>query len=258
LDLRATHDALLARIEDAALTASQPSEQAFHDGWLLRYANGKAKRARSVNLVGPGCLPLSAKLDFCAAFYAQRRLPLLFRLTPFSQPAGVDDALAQRGLLAFEETRVMVLPLAERARVAPPQVDLVELDAARFGDTLGALHGLDASRTAVERHRFARSAVDGIYLAVRDGERLVACGSAAIDGSLVGIFGMVTAAAQRGRGLATALLTALLERSHARGATIAYLQVDATNTPARCAYTRFGFVDRYAYWYRMPASGENA
>jgi N-acetylglutamate synthase len=149
----------------------------------------------------------------------------------------------------------MVLALDERVNVAVPPVDLVELDVERFGDTLGELHGLDASRTAVERERFARSAVDGIYLAVRDGDALVACGSAAIDGALVGIFGMVTQPTQRGRGLATALVAALLERARARGATTAYLQVDETNAPARRAYVRFGFADRYAYWYRMPAAG---
>ena len=59
----------LARIEDAALTASQPREQAFHDGWLLRYANGKAKRARSVNMIGAGERALDDKLAYCAAFY---------------------------------------------------------------------------------------------------------------------------------------------------------------------------------------------
>ena len=255
--LRETHDPLLARIEDAALTATQPREQAFHDGWLLRYANGKAKRARSVNLVGPGSLPVATKVDFCAAFYAQRQLPLLFRVTPFSQPLGIDDELAQRGLPAFEETRVMALELSEHASVAAPAIDLVELDAGHFGTTLGSLHGLDPERTAVERERFARSGVNSIYLAARNGDALVACGSAAIDGLFVGIFGMVTKADVRGRGLATALLAALLERARALGATIAYLQVDITNAPARRAYTRFGFVDRYAYWYRMPAVGKD-
>jgi predicted GNAT family acetyltransferase len=151
----------------------------------------------------------------------------------------------------------MVLALKQRAEFSPRPVDVVELDVERFGATLGALHGLDAARAASERERFVRSAVDGIYLAVRDGDALIACGSAAVDGTLAGIFGMVTVPALRGRGLATALVGALLDRASARGATIAYLQVDATNAPARRAYERFGFADRYAYWYRTPSSGED-
>lgn len=59
--LRTVQDPALARIEDAALTASQPREQSFYDGWLLRYAKGKARRARSVNLVGAGVQPMAVK-----------------------------------------------------------------------------------------------------------------------------------------------------------------------------------------------------
>ena len=44
--LRQTSDVLAARIEDASLAASQPAQQSFFDGWLLRYSPGKAKRAR--------------------------------------------------------------------------------------------------------------------------------------------------------------------------------------------------------------------
>ena len=85
-----------------------------------------------------------------------------------------------------------------------------------------------------------------------DGDRPVACGSAVVDGDLVGIFGMVTAASERGRGLATQLVDALLQRARARGCTTAYLQVEAGNAAARRAYSKFGFTDGYAYWYRRP------
>lgn len=254
--LRTAHGAALARIEDATLTASQPREQAFYDGWLLRYANGKAKRARSVNLTGPGELPLDEKLAYCADFYARRGVPFILRLTPFSQPSGADQALAQAGYIAAEDTRVMVLALSEANRVPAPQGTLVTLDRAEFGAALASLHGLDPQRAEVERDRYARSALDGIYLAVRAGERIIACGSAAIDGERAGIFGMVTAAECRGRGLATRILVELLHQARAQGCTTGYLQVDAGNAPARRAYSKFGFRDGYAYWYRFPPAAE--
>jgi len=254
--LRKARGGALARIEDAALTASQPREQAFYDGWLLRYANGKAKRARSVNLTGPGELPLAEKLAYCAEFYARRGVPFILRLTPFSQPSGVDQALAQAGFIAAEDTRVMVLDLSEASHVSAPPATLVALDRAEFGATLASLHGLDPQRAEVERDRFARSSLDGIYLAVRDGERIIACGSAAIDGERAGIFGMVTAAERRGRGIATRIVVELLGQARARGCTTGYLQVEAGNAPARHAYSKFGFRDGYAYWYRCPSAAE--
>ena len=49
---------LARRIEDAGLNASAPPQQAFVDGWLLRLSPGKAKRARCINALQRGRLPL--------------------------------------------------------------------------------------------------------------------------------------------------------------------------------------------------------
>jgi ribosomal protein S18 acetylase RimI-like enzyme len=38
----------------------------------------------------------------------------------------------------------------------------------------------------------------------------------------------------------------------ADGARLAYLQVEASNAPARRVYERLGFADAYAYHYRSP------
>ena len=250
--LRATRDLALARIEDAGLSASQPREQAIYDGWLLRYANGKAKRARSVNPIAAGELPVEEKLAYCAEFYARQGVPLILRITPFSRPAGIDGTLAALDYAAAEETRVMVAALDGGAPVAAPDRPATELDRADFGAVLAVLHGLDPVRATAERDRFAHSVVDGLYLVVREEDRTVGCGCAVFDGALVGVYGMVTAADRRGHGIATRLVAELLQRGRARGCTTAYLQVDAANSAARRVYAKFGFIDRYAYWYRSP------
>ena len=82
---------LLSRIEDAGLNASAPPQQRWVDGWLVRFSPGKAQRARCINALAPGCLPLSEKLAYCQSLYRAAGLRLLFRVTPFSQPAGLDD-----------------------------------------------------------------------------------------------------------------------------------------------------------------------
>lgn len=256
-DLRTTRDASAARIEDAALTASQPSEQSFYDGWLLRYSPGRAKRARSVNAVAAGELALAEKLGYCRDFYARNGLPCVFRMTPFSQPAGLDAQLAAAGYAAAEESRVMTMALADAAGVVTSGPALRELDADGFGAVLADLHELDATRRIAERDRIAHSALAGVYLAAFDGAAPIACGSLVVEGEVAGIFGMVTRAALRGRGLATHIVAALLQRARAAGVRTVYLQVDAGNAPARRAYSKFGFTDRYAYWYRYaPAAQE--
>jgi len=253
--LRDARDPIAARIEDASLSVAQPSQQSFFDGWVLRYSAGKAKRARSINAIGAGVLSLPEKFAYCVDFYARHRLPCLFRITPFSRPDRLDRALDVAGFAAYQDTRVMKVALSEATVPDSPQHDVRVIDVEQFTDALGKLHGLDAVKAHAERERFARSAVDGIYLAQFKGDVPIGCGSIAVDGSLAGIFGMVTAASHRGRGIATMLVTELLAHARNAGATIAYLQVEADNTPARRAYARFGFEDCYAYWYRTPPEG---
>jgi GNAT superfamily N-acetyltransferase len=60
---------------------------------------------------------------------------------------------------------------------------------------------------------------------------------------------MATAPAQRGRGIASALLARLLTWAWEHGAAHAYLQVDAANAPALAVYGKFGFATVYTYHY---------
>ena len=49
----------LSRIEDAGLNASAPPQQLWLDGWLVRFSPGKAKRARCINAVAVGRMPIA-------------------------------------------------------------------------------------------------------------------------------------------------------------------------------------------------------
>jgi len=87
-------DTLLSRIEDASLNASAPPQQRWMDGWLVRLSPGKAKRARCVQAVADGRLPLPERLVLCQSVFDAAGLPAVVRITPFSRPVGLDDALA--------------------------------------------------------------------------------------------------------------------------------------------------------------------
>src|SRR5512141_3183507 len=91
----------IARIEEAGLNALQMPRQLFYDGWLLRLSPGSAKRGRSVNAHFGSTLPLEGKIGHCEDVYARHALPVLFRVTPFTQPPDLEAALAARGYVAF-------------------------------------------------------------------------------------------------------------------------------------------------------------
>ncbi len=254
---------LLSRVEDAGLNASAPPQQRWLDGWLVRTNPGKAKRARCVNAVAPGRLPLAEKLALAAEVFREAGLPLVVRITPFTEPPGLDAELAARGFGLLDDTRVMVCPaLSAAVTTAPPALPKglhwAALPAPEFAEAVGALRGSPPEQRRAHAERLRHSPVPYEGFAIVDaaqGGRVLACGQFARESALVGLYDVFTAPDARGRGLATLLCRRLLDLAQAAGARTAYLQVEADNVPARAVYPRLGFADGYAYHYREAPAG---
>ena len=247
----------LSRIEDAGLNASAPPQQRWLDGWLVRLSPGKAKRARCINAVAAGRRPLAAKLAECERLYRDAGLPLMIRITPFTQPLGLDAELAACGFEIVDDTRVMVLSALRPSEPVPLPAGMVwtSLTALDFAQAVGALRGTPAAVREAHGLRLAAAPVPAEAFAIlREDGLVLACGQFVREGGLVGLYDLHTRDEVRGQGLASHLCQRLLSISANAGADIAYLQVDSANTNARRIYHRLGFADGYAYHYReLPA-----
>ena len=113
--------------------------------------------------------------------------------------------------------------------------------------------GFDAADGAARAAHLGRASGTRFYSARSDGgdvpDGLHAVGAACWLGDWVGIHGMRTLAALRGRGLARAILRRMAQDAWAAGQRQLFLQVGADN-PARLLYQRLGFAHSwtYAYW----------
>ena len=247
-------DASALAIEEAGLNALQTQRQLFYDGWVLRVSPGKAKRARSVNAHFGSSLPLDAKIAHCERVYAERCLPALFRITPFVQPPGLDAALARRGYVAFDTTLVQATALARPpADAASASAREATLEAPPIGDfvaAVGDLRGSSDEQRAAHLERLGSTPLATRALIARIDGRTVACGQAALERDLCGVYDMVTSADAQGRGLATLIVSELLAWAWQHGASHAYLQVNDDNAPARAVYRKLGFETLYTYHYR--------
>lgn len=249
----ALHPALLARIEDAGINASAPREQRWVDGWLVRTCPGKAKRARCVQAVATGRLDVADKLARCRSIYVAAGLRLFVRVTPFSQPDGLDATLAALGMEFIDDTRVLVKEALDAELAVPlrPGFRVDPVDGARFAEWIGDARGSSAAERIAHRERIAQSPVPYEAMLMRDAEGdVVAGGQVVVEDDLVGLYDVFTTAAERGRGHASVLCRALLRHAVGRGARVGYLQVDAANEPALKVYRRLGFVAGYDYHYR--------
>ena len=245
---------LLSRIEDAGLNASAPPQQRWVDGWLVRFCPGRARRARCVNAVAAGRLSMQEKFALCQQVFDDAQLPLIFRITPLSQPDRLDSWLEGLGLLKSAEARVMVN--ADLASVEPeplPQgLGLQRVGHTAFAQIVGQLRGSPLAQQQAHAQRLELSPVpfEGWVLR-RSGESAVlACGQTAAEADMVGLYDVFTAPDARNNGWARKLCAHLLDRARRRNARVGYLQVDADNLPARAVYRRLGFDDAYGYHYR--------
>ena len=249
--------ALLARIEDAGINASAPREQRWIDGWLVRFSPAKAKRARCIQAVAAGHLAVPDKLALCLPVYAAAGLHPYIRITPFSQPDGLDASLASLGMGCVDETSVMVLSSLDALQPpvrAAPQFRIATVGPDDFSAWVGKERGSSSAERQAHADRIARSPVPhhGV-LAFDDAGVTVGAGQIVTEGSLAGLYDVFTSERSRGLGVAESVCRRLLEVAAASGARVAYLQVDAANAPAMRIYRRLGFADGYSYHYRTPA-----
>lgn len=249
--------ALARRAETAGLNASAPPQEAEIDGWLLRLSPGKAKRSRCVNALAEGRLPLSQVLDRCQQVFARSGLPLIIRITPFSQPADLDRRLQNMGWFEFDAADVMVRSSLDGLPSAPA---LRAVDGDRYAAIVGKLRG--STQVAIDAHaermRHAPRPYQGYVLEGAEGE-LLALGQIVVEDDIVGLFDIFTPPGQRGHGHAQQLCHALLREARSQGAYQAYLQVGTDNTVAKRLYARLGFEFAYRYHYRSkdPAAADD-
>jgi GNAT superfamily N-acetyltransferase len=254
--LAAAESDALARIEDAGINASAPREQRWVDGWLVRLSPGKAKRARCIQPVAPGRLGIDAKLAICLPLYAAAGLRPYVRITPFAHPVGLDSRLAELGMAAIDDTRVMTIAsLAAFAAAddAPPDAAIERPDPRSFAEWIGGARGSSPGERSAHADRLQHAPVPHHAVLVRDASGVaIAGGQVVIEGAVAGLYDIITIEGARGCGHGERICRHLLGVAARRGATVGYLQVDAANDVARRLYRRLGFADAYSYHYRTP------
>ena len=193
--------------------------------WLLRTSEtSRARRANSVLAFGPA--NAEDAYERVVAHY-ERPIAQL-------QPGTPEHAsFLERGWVPEDPVADTVFQLASVARLSRAL-------------TSALATGLDQGVAPVTLEPVG----PGLVRAELDG---VASGVAAYDDDWVGFRGLEVAPTHRGRGLALAVMAALVEWGAAQGATTAYLQVLGGNAPGRRLYEGLGFATHHEYCYLTPA-----
>jgi GNAT superfamily N-acetyltransferase len=241
--------ALIRDLEAVADRAWPPAEVARHDGWELRATGpGIGRRVNSAAPLDDGALPLTNKVAVVEAFYRDRSLAPTFKLTAASRPEGLEAFLTARGYRLDAPVLILTRSLDSPGTASPglpssPTDDWLAANAAVPSHYGAAPEAFLALLSRIQPSR--------AFVAVERGGMVAAIGMAVVDEEWVGLFEVGTIPAQRRRGLAAAVVEALLAWGAGQGAERAYLQVMEANSPARALYARLGFQEVYRYWYRV-------
>ena len=249
-----TRAADVEAIERATLQAVAPEVVEAMSGWLLPMDSGTVGRARSAVPLSHA-LPDLGSLASILTRYEDRGFTPAFRLPDLPTFEPFQQALMQQGFVRLQPTLTQTAPIDSLLTAdADPAAALADApDAAWMAMFLG--EGLDPV-DGESRARSLSRATGTRYASLRENGHTLACGAASFGQGWLGVHGMRTAAAQRGRGLAGRLLRAMAREAAQRGITQAFLQVDASNAPALALYQRLGFSTAwaYAYWRRPDPS----
>ncbi len=244
-------DAELAwRIEAVCFNAFPSLKQAILDGWLLRFSKGVSRRANSANPLHPGFAPVHAVIEQIEAVYRRQGQPTIFRVPSFVAVA-LDAPLTERGYGREGETCVLYGAMDAVAAAPDAGVELSAEPSPEWLAGMAELQGHTEAHRAVYRRIVEAVAVPAAFAGLRIDGRLVALAYGAVSDGLLCYESVVTDAARRRQGLGWRVVASVAAWGRAQGARGVCLQVEASNTPARALYDRFGLTtELYRYGYR--------
>jgi len=243
---------LVHTLEDISNHALPARITLDYDGWLLRVSDSPMRRANSVQPYAPSSLPLDEKIAHCEAFYREHGRRIVFKMISAWEPSPLAEVLMARGYGEDCLTSIQVRDLdASQTSALPDELTLDVLpqpdDAWQAENRL--LHPAAERPLMTTPAMYAAiEAQLGCFRLRRAGET-VGMGLGVLERGWLGLYTLIIAAGQRGRGYGTALVSAMQQWGVSQGAHGAYLQVMCDNAPALRLYSRIGFREVYRYWY---------
>jgi len=243
-----------AAVFERAGLAAWPGIEVEWDGhWVRRASGGYTKRANSVQCLDPADDgDVDARIAAAVAWFASRDLPPVFRMTPLAGPdlSAALDRLGWRTIDASHQFAMVLAPVE-----ADPRGRIFALRDPAWLAIQQQLSGYDNDRQARLEALLAAMQVDACGVALFDAAGVpVASALMAIADGIVVAGNVVTAADQRRKGYAAAMMATGHAWAHAAGARFAALNVQADNVGAQALYRRLGYTRQYDYHYRLPGA----
>lgn len=239
-------------LERACLRAWPGAHVETRFGWVMQATQGHSLRANAIwPLDWSGEASLADAITYAADWCRKHDIAPCFKLADGATfPSNLPMTLDVHGYSPTHETLVMTRTL-RRSPDASAADGVLLLNGANDSIWSPLRQSAPSAEDYAERRAIVeRLAEPHVFALMQSEGRDAAIGLGVLTGDLIGLYLMRTAPWARRRGLAAAIVGALINWGVARGACAAYLQVEKDNAPAVALYERAGFTlaYRYRYW----------
>ncbi len=248
-----TNNHSVQKIEELSMNALPSLQTNLLDGWILRFSDGYAKRANSVNPLYASKENIDKKIKYVEQIYQNEKLPVIYKLTSYVHPGDLDNILEKAGYYSDGLTSVQMLALDKIREVSTNAyiTCLNELTEEWFVAFCQFNHVKETDQTTLKK-MLTKIIPSVCYVTLLSkNNEIIACGTGVREEDYIGLFDIVTDKKHRGKGYGQQLIVAILNWGKHQGAKYAYLQVMSNNYPALHLYKKLGFEEIYRYWYRI-------
>ncbi len=223
-----------------------------YKGWIIHWNDGVTWRANSVQpKEWDSSVSVEQLVDYVIELYNEKDTPAAFKITPASQPDGLDKLLEEKGFEQRMITHVQTAPIDTISCLGPRvPVDLFKVTDESL-DTLLYKSKREKLSIDVRREIIHRIAGDKNIARVMMHGNIAGVGLGVVESDWLGLFSIRTLPEFQSQGVAWSLNCALAMWGEDHGAQNAFLQVEASNEPALALYESMGFETMYTYWYRI-------
>jgi GNAT superfamily N-acetyltransferase len=236
--------------ERAGLLAWPGIDVEWDVAWVRRAANGYTKRANSLQCFDPAdSSKANRRLAEAVDWFTRRNLPPVVRSTPLESPA-LTAALDAANWRRIDLSHLYAMPLAPQQ--PDPGGTILDLADPLFLAAQRNLQHYQPDQMHKLQALLASMTVPACGIVIEREGDVVASGLMAIANGIVITGNVITDPARRRQGLAAAMMRTGLAWALDQGASIAALNVQADNPPAKALYASLGFAHQYDYSYRIP------
>jgi GNAT superfamily N-acetyltransferase len=237
----------IVSLERATLDAVAPATVESLAGWLLPIDDTTIGRATSA-------VPIRHDRADPAAIaaieiqYAQRGYTAQFRVADVVGLNPVHSELRQRGYTPQQPTLTMVGHVDRWHKTDTDWVVELTQNASKAWESVYLSEDFDPLDGANRVRALSRSSCL-VYAHICDESGPIAAGTASFSQGWIGLHGLRTAAQVRGKGCASAIISAVGELVTSKRIGRCFLQVEEKNMPAIHLYRRLGFQTAWCYHY---------